>query len=351
MKKIIILTLVSLLVLPGLVLAANDVTVPQATNILLLGDGYTYVLSADSTFDSITVNESNISFIVSALSSVTLTSSNKQDFNVSLSNGYVTATKTCGDSSSTLVITVSSDAPDSYSITATPTGLCTAAGGGGGGSAGGGGGGAVPATPAIPATPATSENTAVPATPAIPATPADAAILARALGIARNMVKESANQSKISADVKEFKLTATAAQQTAMNNFMTYGISANTINLGEGERRAVLRDYLDTVKRSEVDWADVERITTGQKPINRNLKNEQAQVSTVLAAFKKVIGHEPNFKNSKEDLTWNTMMYRIRFTRDLTKEKQGITAFQAKFNRLPKSPLDWSTVRALGYVK
>ena len=93
------------------------------------------------------------------------------------------------------------------------------------------------------------------------------------------------------------------------------------------------------------------RITTGQKPINRNLKNEQAQVSTVLTVFKKIFGHEPNFKNNKEDLTWNTMMYRIRFVRDLTKEKQGIAAFQAKFSRIPKSPLDWSTVRALGYIE
>jgi len=44
------------------------------------------------------------------------------------------------------------------------------------------------------------------------------------------------------------------------------------------------------------------------------------------------------------------MMYRIRFTRDLNKERAGIGDFQGLYNRLPKSPFDWSMVRALGYA-
>jgi hypothetical protein len=63
-----------------------------------------------------------------------------------------------------------------------------------------------------------------------------------------------------------------------------------------------------------------------------------------------MVGHAPNFQDAAEDLAWNTMMYRIRFPRDLVKEQKGITRFKTIFKRLPTSPLDWAEVRALGYV-
>jgi len=136
-----------------------------------------------------------------------------------------------------------------------------------------------------------------------------------------------------------------------MANFVTYGSSEATQNLGSGERRAVLRDYLETVGRANVVWSDVERMTAGLKPLDRNLSKEQGQLSRVLKNFELMYGHRPNFKDSKDDLAWNTLMYRIRFNRNLNLEKEGIVDFQKTYKRLPKTPFEWSIVRSFGYVQ
>ncbi|MFA6534001.1 MAG: Ig-like domain-containing protein [Patescibacteria group bacterium] len=225
---------------------------------------------------------------------------------------------------------------------------------------GGGGGGAAPATPATPATPAVpTVSPAVPATPATPATPASASTTAdpdnleevlAAVNAVRDETAEAKYTKLITADVKEFKLTATAEGKTPLTTFVVYGISDATKKLGAGERRALLRDYLETVGRTDVVWSDVELMANGQKPVKRNLAKEQAQVTKVLATFKTLVGHNPNFQNPAEDLAWNTLMYRIRFSRDLVKEKAGIVEFKAKFGKVPTTPLGWAAVRAAGYA-
>ena len=111
-----------------------------------------------------------------------------------------------------------------------------------------------------------------------------------------------------------------------------------------------MRDYLETVGRAEVIWEDVQRMATGQKLVNRNLAKEQAQATRVLSNFKLMVGHAPNFNVPSEDIAWNTMMYRIRFPRDLALEKQGIVEFKGLYKRNPSTPMEWSIVRALGYA-
>ena len=111
---------------------------------------------------------------------------------------------------------------------------------------------------------------------------------------------------------------------------------------------ALVRDQLQTLGRISV--AALEQLASGQKPTVRDLAKEQAQVGQVLSVFIKLTGHRPNFKNSKEDLAWNTLMYRVRFARDLTKEKVGITKFKMILGGVPTTPLDWATVRAWGYA-
>ncbi|MFA6534573.1 MAG: hypothetical protein WCT37_05420 [Patescibacteria group bacterium] len=230
------------------------------------------------------------------------------------------------------------------------SGLAAATPGASAGSASGGGGsGGSSSTSNNPVVTVVPTGTTTTATVTV-SSPTSAASLAAEMGVARDTKAEVANATKVASDVAAFKVTATADQKTAMANFVTYGISLATVKLGSGERRAVLRDYLETVGRANVDWADVERMTTGQKPVNRNLAKEQAQVSAVLAKFKALVGHTPNFQNAAEDLAWNTMMYRIRFTRNLTVEKSGIVEFRDLFGKNPVSPLDWSVVRAAGYA-
>ena len=128
-------------------------------------------------------------------------------------------------------------------------------------------------------------------------------------------------------------------------------MSSSTIKLGQGERRAVVRDYLETVHRSDFVWSDIERMTNGQIPLVRNLAIERANVASALPVFRRLFKHAPKFKNAKENLAWNTLLYRIRFPRNLAKEANGTKAYVAIYKHNPKTPFDWSVVRVLGYVK
>ena len=109
-----------------------------------------------------------------------------------------------------------------------------------------------------------------------------------------------------------------------------------------------MRDQLETL--GSISLTALEQLANGEKPTVRNLPKEQGQVGKVLAIFIKLTGHRPNFKNANEDLAWNTLMYRVRFVRDLNVEKQGIIKYKAIFSRTPTSPLDWAAVRAWGYA-
>jgi len=163
----------------------------------------------------------------------------------------------------------------------------------------------------------------------------------------------TSSPAAISASVQnsasEFGVTLSTAQVNTASSFVSSGTTAATVKLGSGERLALVRDQMETLGR--VDVAALEQLAAGQKPTARNLSKEQAQVSKVLTAFVKLTGHRPNFKIAKEDLAWNTMMYRIRFSRDLNKERAGITKFRAVYGgKTPSSPLDWAAVRAWGYA-
>ncbi len=184
--------------------------------------------------------------------------------------------------------------------------------------------------------------------------PADLQSLVAAVAVyGKTCVTTSAANTlkQVYADAKEFRLTLTADQASAIRNFILCGISDATYKLGQSERRAVMRDYMETVHRPNVVWTDVERLATGQIPFMRNAALEHASVNKILPIFRKIFGHDPNFKIAKENLAWNTLMYRIRFMRDMTKETKGVKAFSALYKRNPQSPLDWSVVRFLGYIR
>lgn len=205
--------------------------------------------------------------------------------------------------------------------------------------------------PAAAPTPETTpEPTVTPSPAPTIADPTDIAVLTSFLRAERDTDAETKAAANAASDQAEFKVVATENQTKAMTNFIAYGISLSTQKLGTGERRAVLRDYLEIIGKAGVVWSDIENIANGLKPVGRNLNKEKSQVGIIREMWKKMLGRDPNFKDAKEDLAWNTMMYRVRFDRDLEKEKDGIGKFRGIFKRLPISPLDWAAVRALGYV-
>jgi len=216
-------------------------------------------------------------------------------------------------------------------------------------------------TPPVIPTPTTTEEipTTTPPLPPPPLTiasggvfdPVNLEVLLTAVSRDRDIADEDKVLQQVYADAKEFGLTLTTDEAMADRNFIVYGISTATVKLGQGERRAVMRDYMDTVRRSNTVWTDVQRLTTGQIPISRNLAIERQRVSVALPVFHRIFGHDPNFKNATENLAWNTLMYRIRFTRDMVKEANGVRAFYVMFRHTPVTPFEWSVVRVLGYVK
>lgn len=161
---------------------------------------------------------------------------------------------------------------------------------------------------------------------------------------------ESFYRPLVASDATAFSVPITPYQTDVVTRFIVYGNFESSKQLGAGERRALVRDYFETVGRVEIVWEDVERLANGQKVVNRNLTKERAQAPDALKRFKRIFGHAPIFSNPKEDLAWNTLMYRIRFPRNIDREKDGITKFKVLFSYAPSSPLDWATVRALGYV-
>ncbi len=200
----------------------------------------------------------------------------------------------------------------------------------------------VTATTPPPATvtpPATTTVTPPAATPS-PTTPATCSPSIAGCALQPSKVMESA---------AEFGIALNATDDSALTNFVTNGTSQATVKLGSGERLAVVRDILETLGRASV--RAIEQISAGEKPTDRNLAKEQAQVNKALPLFKKMLGvsRAPNFKNTNEDLAWNTLMYRIRFDRDLKKEQKGIVRFKKVMGKNPSSPLDWAAVRAYGY--
>ena len=168
--------------------------------------------------------------------------------------------------------------------------------------------------------------------------------------LSRDINKEKYYAELVNKDLVEFGLNSSLNKNNSIVNFIVYGISSATIEMGSGERRALMRDYFETIGRETIYWQDLENLATGKKVVARNLDKENEKVDEVLKRFKKIVGHEPNFKNKEEDLAWNVMMYRLRFDRNLEKETKGIIEFKEIFNYNPTSPLDWATVRALGYV-
>jgi hypothetical protein len=137
---------------------------------------------------------------------------------------------------------------------------------------------------------------------------------------------------------------------TLSARFIAEGVSPASRAYGEGERRAIVRDVQETIGETATE-EDFIRISSGLIPVTRNIKNERRQVSSALVAFKKVFGRAPNFRSERENTAWNTLMYRIRFPRDLVKEQKGIVSYRSLMRRTPVSPFDWAFVRLLGYVR
>ncbi len=166
----------------------------------------------------------------------------------------------------------------------------------------------------------------------------------------RELTQEVQAASTLARDAQTFDIQLSLEDRQALSVFVTYGLSDVTRALGMGERRALVRDALETLG-ADFPVTDLERMARGIIPSTRNIIKERAQLPRVRKTFRTIYGHDPNFADLDENLAWNTLMYRIRFSRDLVAERKGIQAFRKAFGRSPSDPFQWATVRVMGYVR
>ncbi len=175
--------------------------------------------------------------------------------------------------------------------------------------------------------------------------------IASFLGLSgRDVAAETRARQGVLADAEEFKVTIYGGQLDLYTNFIAYGVSRETRQLGERERRALVRDVLQTIGYRATP-EDFHRLTTGQRPRTRNMNGERVQLALVRDTFRTMYRRDPNFRNPQDDAAWNVLMYRVRFPRDLVQEREGILRYKKIYKRLPTSPLSWAAVRALGYIR
>ncbi len=258
---------------------------------------------------------------------------------------------TCNTAYSFVAVARNGDTTETSTSTAgtvTTSACATSSSGGGGGGGGVGASGAtfIPTPITTPAPVTTSPI--VPLPPIIVAdTPTEVTSLPSGAPLPP---AAPATVRTLQTDARSFGVTLAAPDQERLASFVDNGTTSETRALGSGERRALVRDALQTMGRSNVPLSDLERMARGEIPATRNLVIEREQLPRVRSTFRSLYNRDPNFRNAEENLVWNTMMYRIRFPRNLAAEREGIQDFRQAFNRTPTDPFQWAVVRALGYV-
>lgn len=235
------------------------------------------------------------------------------------------------------------------SVAVTITDNDTTSSGGGGG----GGGGATGYIPSPLPAPVSATTTVIVIPPTINVTFLDEPTANPEPAAPQPIVPLPASEASVKTllqDAKSFGVSVSAADQARLASFIEFGTSPASKALGSGERRAVIRDVFETLGKAASTDA-IEKLVNGQLSGDRNLEREKAQLVRARGTFNTIYGRDPNFKDADENLAWNTLMYRIRFPRDLSKEKTGIVGFQKTFRKTPSDPFQWAVVRVLGYVR
>ncbi len=164
--RIYLSILLTILFAPIAVFAAYTDAVIENGIIITVG-GNNYTVTGNTNVDSIEVDSTKITLILSKSASIKFTSADRSNFTVSPS-GYVQA---LGCTSAESYVTVGNDLwNEAITVTVTPSGTCVVgSGGGGGGSSGGGGGGGGGGAAVLPlaTTPSTTATTQTPITPVI----------------------------------------------------------------------------------------------------------------------------------------------------------------------------------------
>lgn len=139
--------------------------------------------------------------------------------------------------------------------------------------------------------------------------------------------------------------------ESAVNNFLVYGVDANTQKLGAGERAAVVYSYKNAFGKapeSEAEFNDLIRIANGRWP----RVTSQVAENRAKEQFKKIYKRTADMENSRDNAAVTIMAYGLKQkaeNRNLKSEAAGIKTFKAVYGYNPKSTEDWNIVQAITY--
>jgi hypothetical protein len=167
----------------------------------------------------------------------------------------------------------------------------------------------------------------------------------------RNIVKEQQNEIKylksLASDLKDLS----EKMKNAINDFITYGVDANTVKLGAGERAAVINSYkaaFAKLPETEAELTDAIKIANGRFPSLISDKAEKAAKEQFIKIYKRV----PDLNDPKDNVAIKVMAYGLRQkaeNRNLNSEKSGIKTFKSIYGYTPKTTEDWNTMQAITY--
>lgn len=167
----------------------------------------------------------------------------------------------------------------------------------------------------------------------------------------RNRVREQEMEIKYLKNLNEDLRKVSEQMQTALNEFITYGVDENTLKLGEGERAAVIHSYrqaFDKLPETEAELEDAIKIANGRFP---SITNENAE-ERAKNEFKVIYKREADLNNERDRAAITIMAYGLRQraeNRNLDSERQGINTFKNIYNRVPSSTQDWNIMQAITY--
>ncbi len=168
----------------------------------------------------------------------------------------------------------------------------------------------------------------------------------------RDIVKEQQVQIDHLMKLKDgLAQTISATVETAIKNFIAYGVDDNTKKLGEGERAAVMYSFKEAYNKLPETQDEIEeaiKIANGRFP---SIVSEEAEASA-KEQFKKIYLREPDMDNAHDLAAIKVMAYGLRQkaeNRNLNSEAAALKTFKNVFKKLPQTTEEWNALQAITY--
>jgi hypothetical protein len=168
----------------------------------------------------------------------------------------------------------------------------------------------------------------------------------------KSLIKEQQVQINYLLKLKDGLVQAiSSAMETAIKNFIAYGVDDNSKKLGEGERAAVMYSFkaaFNKLPETEAELEDAIKIANGRWP---SVISDEAEADA-KAQFKKIYLREADMNNAHDAAAIKVMAYGLRQqaqNRNLNSESAALKIFKAIFKKLPQTTEEWNALQAITY--